>query len=284
MLGFAFVWLALPMEWIPEFYSRTGEWWGKAESEITERDLRRVRLLRQYCGDTPQRILDLGCSYGSTAAALAQVGHRVTGVEISDRVDISSKFSSQAGPGSLTFVKDDFYRVRFPGMFDVVCYWNGFGVGSDADQRRLLTRIAHDWLRPDGVALIDVSNPFVWAGWDGDEEHMMPDTSAGYCYELRERTSFDPVACTAIDTWWQPSDPEHPISQTLRCYTPADLSLLLADTGLTLVEIAVGDRSFGPSPQPGMGELLHDHHEYLAVLHHDRQRQPQVGAGVRVGA
>ena len=39
---------------------------------------------------------------------------------------------------------------------------------------------------------------------------------------LRERTSFDPVTCTAADTWWDVAHPEETITQTLRCYTPAD--------------------------------------------------------------
>ncbi|MGI8417733.1 MAG: class I SAM-dependent methyltransferase [Nakamurella sp.] len=255
------------MDWIPEFYSTTGEWWGEAESGITERDLRRVRLVRQYGGAGSLRVLDLGSSYGSTAAAVAQAGHDVTGVEISDRVAFSDRFSG--GTGSLTFVKEDFYVARFPDRFDVVCYWNGFGVGSDDDQRRLLARIATEWLRPGGVALVDVSNPFVWASWHGDEEHRTPDAAAGYRFDLRERTTFDPVTCTAVDTWWQTCDPEHPISQTLRCYTPADLALLLGGIGLQLTRLIVGELSFPPSPRPGLSELLRDHHEYLAILHRD---------------
>lgn len=44
--------------------------------------------------------------------------------------------------GTLESVEADFYTVELAGRFDVVCYWDGFGVGSDADQRRLLRRIA----------------------------------------------------------------------------------------------------------------------------------------------
>jgi SAM-dependent methyltransferase len=178
-------------------------------------------------------------------------GHAVTAVEISDRADFA------AGIGG-----DDFYRVRLDGQFDVVCYWNGFGVGSDAEQRRLLRRIATDWLRPGGVALIDVFNPFVWARWDGDEEHRTPDPDQGYEYELFDRTSFDPVRCTAIDTWWEAGRPDDEISQVLRCYTPADLALLLSGTGLRLATMAMGE--------DGRRKLLHEHHEYLAVLQHRR--------------
>jgi SAM-dependent methyltransferase len=255
------------MDWVRDFYSRTGAWWGKAEARITERDHRRVRLLREYAGDGA-RVLELGSGYGTTAAALAQAGHTVTAVEITDRADFAGRFAQE--PGSLTILRADFFEVRLRETFDVVCYWNGFGVGSDADQRELLTRIAAEWLRPGGTALVDVFNPFVWARWDGDEEHRLPNPAAGYDHELRERTSFDPVTCTAFDTWWSVSEPEHKITQVLRCYTPADLSLLLTGTGLTLTKIHAGDRAFAPASQPGLRELLHEHSEYLAVLQHDQ--------------
>jgi SAM-dependent methyltransferase len=243
------------VDWVSGFYSRTGAWWGRAEAHITERDHRRVGLLHEHAGPGPRRVLELGSGYGTTAAATAMAGHAVTAVEISDRADFTAGVARDVTPGTLTIVRDDFYRVRLDGQFDVVSYWNGFGVGSDADQRRLLQTIATTWLRPGGVALIDVYNPFVWARWDGDEEHLTPDPANGYEHELFERTSFDPVTCTAVDTWWEAGKPDDAISQVLRCYTPADLGLLLSGTGLRLATIVDGD-------------LLHQSHEYLAVLRH----------------
>lgn len=246
------------MDWVRDFYSTTGRWWGNVEAKISGRDLRRAALVREY-GES-SRILELGCGYGTTAAAMAQAGHIVTAVEISDRADFARRFETFA------VMNEDFYAVQLPRHFDVVCYWNGFGIGSDSDQRRLLKKISAEWLRPGGVALIDISNPFVWGQWHGEEVHKP--AQSGYEYELYERTEFDPVTCTAIDTWWQASKPEEKISQYLRCYTPADLSLLLAETGLMLDAITVGEQSFAPSHNPTLASLLREHHEYLAVLRH----------------
>jgi SAM-dependent methyltransferase len=256
------------MEWVEGFYSRTGAWWGRAEAQIDEPDHRRVALLHEHAGAEPKRVLELGCGYGTTAAATARAGHAVTAVDISDRIDFAAEFVKDTGPGALTLVKDDFYTVRLDGRFDVVCYWDGFGVGSDADQRRLLVRLATDWLRPGGVALVDVFNPFVWAGWDGDEEHRPADPEQGYDHELFERTTFDPVTCTATDTWWEAANPDDKISQALRCYSPADLELLLGGTGLRLTAITVGDRTIPMERKPGWGPLLHENYAYLAVLQH----------------
>jgi SAM-dependent methyltransferase len=257
------------MEWVREFYSRTGQWWGDAEAIVPDRDDRRVRLVYEHAGPGSKRLLDLGSSHGATAAALANAGHRVTGVEISDRADYAARFAADAAEGSLTYLKEDFYEVQLTQHFDVICYWNGFGVGSDADQRRLLRRISEEWLAPDGVALVDILNPFVWASWDDDPEHHPPIPHLGYQYDLYQQIRFDPITCTAVDTWWPTSDPEDRISQRLRCYTPADLTLLLEGTGLELSAITVGEQTYPLDPRPGMLELLREHYEYVAVLRHE---------------
>ena len=255
------------MEWVRDFYSRTGTWWGPAEATVSERDLRRVGLVERFGGAGPHRILELGCGYGTTAAAAARAGHAVTGVEISDRAEFAGRFEAGPGEGTFTIVRGDFYDVSLDGRFDLVCYWNGFGVGSDADQRRLLARIADDWLAPGSVALVDIANPFVWARWDGDEETKDADPDAGYAYNLRERTAYDPVHGRGIDTWWEAETPDQTIRQSLRCYTPADLRLLLEGTGLAVDRIVVGaDTVELDRPWHSHRGLLHDHHEYVAVL------------------
>ena len=85
------------VEWVRDFYSVTGRWWGRAESPIGPVDRGRVATLHAICGETPKRILELGCGYGSTVAAMTEAGHHVTGVEISDRADFSEQFAEQLG-------------------------------------------------------------------------------------------------------------------------------------------------------------------------------------------
>lgn len=62
----------------------------------------------------------------------------------------------------------DFSEIGPPSPFDVVSYFDGFGVGTDDDQRRLLRRIT-GWLSSGGCALIDIYNPYHFARIDGVE-------------------------------------------------------------------------------------------------------------------
>ena len=117
----------------------------------------------------------------------------------------------------------------------------GTASGSDrtADQRALLRRVAEEWLTEGGTALIDISNPFVWARWDGDQEHKPTRPEDGYDYDLGELTQFDPIRNRFADTWWATDNPGEKWTQSIRCYTPADLRLLLEGTGLTLDAVLV---------------------------------------------
>lgn len=248
------------------FYSTTGEWWGSAESKITERDHKRAALLRLLCPNA-KTVLELGCGYGNTAAATANAGYDVVANELSDRISFAKKFESQKMKGYLRFIKGDFYAAELGSSYDVVTYWNGFGIGTDSEQRKLLGRIANDWLNQNGKALIDIGNPFVRASWAGDKEHKGAKPEHGYNHTIDELTDYDPVNNRFVDTWWESDKPERKITQTLRNYTPADLMLLLEGTGLRLERIYVQGLPLElDQVHTGNQELLAKEQEYLALL------------------
>jgi SAM-dependent methyltransferase len=255
------------MEWTENFYSKTGKWWGPAEAKISQRDRDRVRRIEMICGPAPQSVLELGSGYGTTAAATADAGYSVTACELSERIEFSDQFKSGNRQGALQFVQGDFYVTELGSGYDVVSYWNGFGIGSDVDQRRLLHRIANEWLAPEGKALIDVGNPFVRASWDGDREHKSAKPESGYAFTLNELTTYDPIANRFIDSWWEDGSEDSAIKQTIRNYSPADLVLLLEGTGLALEAILVAGTSIDMNVEhPSHAGLLHNEQEYLAVL------------------
>jgi len=225
-------------DWVKDFYTQADIWWGPYTDE-PEWDKARVETIERLCGPGEKRVLELGAGSGMTAAVMADMGHTVVAVELSPRIRYAQKHLTNRQKGSLTALEADFYTVELEGRFDVVCYWDGFGVGSDADQRRLLRRISQEWLVPNGSVLMDVANPIRAARHAGSENLLSPLEGVPGSVEMIRRSHFDPVQCRWIDEWQPTAEPSQALAQTIRCYTPADFLLLLEGTGLAVKRIEV---------------------------------------------
>jgi SAM-dependent methyltransferase len=226
------------VDWVPDFYAKQYAWAGWAErwsaadlEEVSSRAAGHVDAVARLAGERPMRVLELGAGSGFTAAALAAVGHDVVAIDLIDAcVRSIARLAVQVGAGSLRAIQDDFYSVDLDERFDLVCYFDGFGIGTDDDQRRLLRRIA-TWLAPGGCALLDVFTPWYWAKLAGTVEEFPP--GSGVSYE----EGFDAGGCRMVERMWLQDEGKSAVRQSLRCYSPADLRLLLEPTELTLVEI-----------------------------------------------
>lgn len=122
------------VDWVAPFYTQKTLWHraaGKPEG-ILAHDQQRTATLERLCGPDAKAILELGCGDGGTAAALVDLGHEVIGIELSAlRAHTANKLAQTPRKGSLTIIEGDFYSVELNQTFDVVCYWDGFGVGTD---------------------------------------------------------------------------------------------------------------------------------------------------------
>jgi SAM-dependent methyltransferase len=223
-----------PMEWVPEFYRKQYEWahwrnrWAGFDPATADPH---VDAVRRLAGAGPKRILELGPGTGSTAAALAHAGHDVVTIELLPMLaEHIAELARVVEGGSLRSLAGDFYSVDPGGPFDVVAYFDGFGLGSDEDQRRLLRRVG-GWLKNDGCALIDILTPWYFAKTAGNEEEF-PEGSG-----IRYREGFDAEGSRMTEQMWQVGDEADVVMQSLRCYSPADLRLLLEGTDLALAGI-----------------------------------------------
>jgi hypothetical protein len=162
--------------------------------------------------------------------------------------------------------------VALDGPFDVVCYWDGFGVGTDADQRRILRRMATEWLAPAGCILLEVYSPIGPARDAGLEELKRPVPGLLTSVEMIRRYHFDPVQCRWMDEWQPVASPSQARTQSLRCYTPADLLLLLEGTGLTLVRLEVEGEPLDVTSPHTMQGPLREAYSYLVQLQLSAQR------------
>jgi len=236
------------LDWVKPYYTRAGEYWDP--TGVQQHHLDRLATMLRLCGPGPHRVLELGAGTGEAAIAMADAGHSVVAVEFSPtRANNIAVLAAQPRTGSLTALEADFYTVDLKKEFEVVCYWDGFGIGSDADQRRLLTRIANEWLKPGGCALVDIFSPFRWfteAGktWTLDRNHP------SHRYRQRRSFNYDPINSRFLDTWCPIDDAtgepneSMAITQKIRCYTPADLELLLEGTHLKIERLEINGEPF----------------------------------------
>ena len=222
------------MEWVPEFYRKQYEWadwrnrWADFDPAASDPH---VDAVRRLAGDGPKRILELGPGTGSTAAALAHAGHDVVTIELQSMLaEHIAELARGVDRGSLRSLTGDFYDVDPGGSFDVVAYFDGFGVGSDEDQRRLLRKVA-EWMTADGCGLFDILTPWYFAKTAGNEEEFPEGSGISY------REGFDAEGSRMTERMWRTGHEDDAVTQSLRCYAPADLRLLLEGTDLDLVEI-----------------------------------------------
>jgi SAM-dependent methyltransferase len=246
------------MDWVPEFYRRQYEWsdWRNRWADFDPAALDpHVDAVRRLAGAGPKRILELGPGTGSTAAALAHAGHDVVTIELQSMLaEHIAELARGVEGGSLLSLTGDFYEIDPGGPFDVVAYFDGFGLGTDEDQRRLLRRIG-GWLTPGGCGLIDVLTPWHFAKTAGGEEEFPEGSGVHY------REGFDADGSRMTEEMWRAGEEDDVVTQSLRCYSPADLRLLLEGTDLGLVEIEpYGDQWYG---EPA---ALEDAMVYLAKL------------------
>jgi hypothetical protein len=153
------------------------------------------------------------------------------------------------GIALISLLEDDFYTVKLKERYDVVCCWETFGLGADADQRRLLRRIAAEWLKPDGCVLMDVYSPIRPARDAGTERRLPPLEGVPGSVEMINRCYFDPFQSRWIDEWIPAGEPEKALAQTVRCYIPADFLLLLEGTGLSIQRMEVDGSTTGYANQ-----------------------------------
>src|SRR5699024_10862508 len=114
--------------------------------------------LLEQAGQPFGMALELGAGNGFMANELAERGMKVTTIEL---VEELHAFAQQHAHPAVTPLCGDFYTIELPETFDAVLYLDGFGVGDDADQLRLLGRI-RDWMEDDGFGLIDIYQPNYW--------------------------------------------------------------------------------------------------------------------------
>ena len=132
----------------------------------------------------------------------------------------------------------------------------------------MLHRIAQEWLAPAGRALVEVYSPARPTRDAGSEVRLPPLPGVQGSVEMFERCHFDARHCRWIDEWVPVAAPEQALAQSIRCYSPADLALLLEGTGLTLLHLEVEGEALPADDADAitLSPALLQAWSYLAVL------------------
>jgi hypothetical protein len=155
------------MDWVADFCTRQDEPGGVYSGGVTDERRAQVTAIARLAGPGPKRFLELGGGGGQSVAA-ANLGHAVVAVELVPAAAHARSLAAARPEGRLTVVEGHFCAVEPKGPFDVVRDGDGFGVGGDADQRRLPRRVAA-WPDRGGRALLDVDTPWYRAPAAGRE-------------------------------------------------------------------------------------------------------------------
>jgi SAM-dependent methyltransferase len=129
------------------------EIFARGDAEPTERE---VAFLLRFLPRPPASVLDVPCGFGRHARALAELGYRVSGVEIEPRI------AAEARASGIEVHELDMRRLRdLPETFDaVICMWASFGFFDDTTNEDVLAQMAEKTARG-GVVVLDVYDP-VW--------------------------------------------------------------------------------------------------------------------------
>src|SRR5262249_44457434 len=124
-----------------------------------ERTAQEVEFIAGALGLPPgSEVLDLACGFGRHAIGMAQLGHRVTGVDFNPRyLEIASEEARKAG-AEVRWTAGDMRVLPFGREFDgVYSFFTSFGYYSDLENERVIAGISRA-LRSGGRFLLDMAN------------------------------------------------------------------------------------------------------------------------------
>lgn len=190
------------------------------------------------------RVLDLGCGFGRHAVALARLGHRVTGVDLSARLLEHADALARELALDVTWVRRDMRELDGLGPFDAcVCLYTVLGYFNDAGNARVLSGV-RDVLAPGGRLVLDLSNPLAVLG--GAVGRLWRETPAGVA---RESARYEPVEGRLVSerTLFRSDGTrvELPVS-SVRLYAPSEIARLLDAAGFDMEQLhgALRDEAF----------------------------------------
>ncbi|MHC4984569.1 MAG: class I SAM-dependent methyltransferase [Planctomycetota bacterium] len=199
-----------------------------------------------------QRVLDCPCGVGRITFALAELGLRMTGVDLTAGFVTKARRKAKRRGLDIPFVRCDMREIDFDGEFAAVINWfTSFGYFDDAGNLAA-ARAFFRALRPGGKLLIEMSN----RSWV--LSHFTPsDTHVSNGVQITDTRQWDPdTGCMESDWTFRKGKQVERQHVSLRLYDGAELRAVLRQAGFREIHLY---------SYPPLGRVSRRHRRLMAV-------------------
>ena len=211
---------------------------------------------RQFYVDRAQgsrlRILDVGCGTGLLTTALAEAGHRVTGIDPSPEMLAIARV--RPGGGEVTWIEGNAETLPVSGRFDlIVLTGNAFQALLEERQVRSFFARSRESLTPEGTVVFESRNPDLdWESrWDYE---IVLETGDEVVRANRRFLGFDGALMKFEFRYVFPSETITTTSR-IRFWRPDEIESFAGEAGLNVTEIG-GDYEGEPFDRTRSGEMI----------------------------
>lgn len=205
----------------------------------------------RLAGEHGGPILELGCGTGRISIPLAQLGHRVTGVDLSAPLLDRARLKAHAAGVDVTFVHGDVCELDLAERFALIVFpYNGFNHMLDHQRVRRCLTVAAGHLADGGRLVIDTFNPdptkLVPEGNDVILRYVEPEELQQVV--LSEHCVYDAARQVNTVTWHYEigGRPDARVDRIeMRIFFPQELDALVHGNGLEIVD-KLGDYDGSP--------------------------------------
>jgi SAM-dependent methyltransferase len=198
-----------------------------------------VRWIEKHLNNGEKSILDLGCGPGLYCELLAEHGHRVTGIDFSNRSIAYARQSAIQKDLKIDYLQQNYLELSYENRFDlVIMIFCDFDVLVPFDRTRLLENI-YRALKPGGLFIFDTLNQKAPAAmkipgksWEVEDEGFWKNEpylalSETFHYEEAKVILQQHIVCTESD--------QHSVYRFWTHYYPYEnLASILNDGGFTV--------------------------------------------------
>ena len=189
-------------------------------------------------GICPKTAVDLACGTGSVALILAQMGYRVTGVDISEEMLTVAQQRACELDNMPMFVCQALQEMRLPRGVDMaVCALDGLDYILDpADCKEAIRRV-YKALNPGGIFIFDVNTPEKLRAMDG--QVFLDEDDDVYCVWRGEFDEETNICSYGMDLFQRQGNVWHRSFEEHReyAYTVEQLTDYLRSAGFTHIRV-----------------------------------------------